>query len=175
MSTKLIDTEAGRKRLQQALIDNGFDVGPDGVDGDLGGNTARAIINARIAHKLDHQDQALVDVDLERELGLLTIQDPIVTGLAATQGINLPSLISLIGAITNLRKANYMDSTKPWYTSQTIWSDVLTIVGVGLTLLHVNFGAADQAAAVQDVTLLVTGLSGLWGIVSRVRATQKIG
>jgi hypothetical protein len=76
--SSLISTEEGRKRLQQALVDNGYDIGPDGVDGYLGGNTARAIINARIANKLSHQDQAVVDTDLERVLGLLTIQSPAV-------------------------------------------------------------------------------------------------
>jgi hypothetical protein len=82
MSKSLIDTLEGRKRLQQALLDNGYDIGPDGVDGYLGRNTALAIINCRIANKLSHQDQALVDTDLERCLGLLTIQEPAVKASA---------------------------------------------------------------------------------------------
>ncbi len=70
------DTEAKRCRIQQALADNGFLPGP--VDGVLGPQTAHAIINARVAHKLKHQDQGLIDTDLMRELGLLAIQDPTV-------------------------------------------------------------------------------------------------
>ena len=106
MASQFIATEAGRKRLQQALMDNGFDIGPDGVDGFLGGNTARAIINARVANKLDHQDQAMIDTDLERCLGLLTIQDPLVVGAAAAKGIDLLSLLKLIGLAQQLLKGN---------------------------------------------------------------------
>lgn len=175
MVTRLIDTDAGRRRLQQALKDNGFDIGPSGVDGVLGEDTAKAIINARIAHKLDHQDQALVDTDLERELGLLTIQDPIVTGIAASRGIDLLSLVKLIGLATNLRKEISMDSTKPWYTSQTIWASALSIISIGLSYFHVGFSAADQATVASDVIQIIGGASGLWAIVSRVRATAKIG
>lgn len=76
MSSYFTDTDAGRRELQQALIDHGFDVGPDGADGDLGGDSARAIIAARIKYHLSRQSEALVDIDLQRELGLLTIQSP---------------------------------------------------------------------------------------------------
>lgn len=91
MASQFIATEAGRRRLQQALLDNGFDIGPDGIDGRLGGDTATAIINARIANKLSHQDQAMVDTDLERCLGLLTIQEPAVKAagnFVLTLGLN---------------------------------------------------------------------------------------
>jgi hypothetical protein len=76
VAVSFTDTEAKCRRIQQALADNGFQPGP--VDGVLGPQTARAIINARVAHKLSHQDQAMVDTDLERVLGLLAIQDPSV-------------------------------------------------------------------------------------------------
>jgi hypothetical protein len=85
---------------------NGFDIGPDGVDGYLSGDTAKAIINARIAYRLSHQDQALVDTDLERELSLLAIQDPAIVGIAKAKGIDLISLLKLIGLANRLLKGD---------------------------------------------------------------------
>lgn len=173
MSRTLTDTEDGRKKLQRALADHGFQPGP--IDGVLGQQTARAIINARIAYKLSHQDQALVDIDLERELSLLTVQDPVVVGAAAMKGIDLLSLLKLIGLAQSLVKGTAnMDGTKPWYTSQTVWASALAILGTVLSFFHVNFGAADQATVVDSALQIVTAVSSLWAIISRLRATKMI-
>lgn len=170
-----IDTEVKRKRLQQALKDNGFDIGPDGPDGYLGGDTARAIINARIAYKLDHQDKAEVDTDLMRELGLLTIQDPVVIGIAKARGLDLIGILKLISTLQALSKGNLMDGSKPWYLSQTIIANLLAGLGVVLTFFHVDFGAADQASLVTAIIEIATGGSLIWGIIGRLLATKTIG
>jgi hypothetical protein len=153
-----IDTEAKRKRLQQALLDHGFDIGPDGVDGDLGGDTARAIINARIAHKLDHQDRAVVDTDLMRELGLLTIQDPVVTGIAKSHGIDLFTLIGLIGPVSAILKGRKMTADQ----ITGILRAILTAVGGYL----VGKGIVDQATATEIIGAVVTIGGALWSIYS---------
>lgn len=62
-------TLANRKRLQQALIDAGYSVGPDGADGVLGPNTARAIRMFRKAHGLS--EAAVIDSKLLRALNLM--------------------------------------------------------------------------------------------------------
>lgn len=61
-------TLSNRKKLQLALIAAGFDVGPDGADGDLGPNTARAIKAFRNAHGLS--EAAVIDGALLRLLNL---------------------------------------------------------------------------------------------------------
>lgn len=147
--SSLISTEEGRRALQRALLAHGFDVGPDGADGLLGGATARAIIAARIAFGLADQDKAEVDTNLERELGLLAIQSPAVVAAARTQGLDLLSLIGLIGPISNLLKGKTMTAdqitgvlravlttaggyfvTKGWLSSDTLGE----IIGAVLTL-----------------------------------------
>ena len=60
------DTEAKRKAIQQALIAKGYDCGPDGVDGVLGGDTATAIISFRADHGFS--PEAIVDGDFIRLL-----------------------------------------------------------------------------------------------------------
>lgn len=71
-----IDTPEKRKRLQQALKDHQFYSGD--IDGILGAQSIAAIIKARSVFQLGHQGEPVVDTNLERELGLLTIQDPAI-------------------------------------------------------------------------------------------------
>lgn len=171
-----IDTPDKCKRIQEALNEK-LDLDPRLiVDGKLGDLSAAAIIKARSVFSLDHIGDPLVDTDLMRELGLLTIQDPAIVGIAAAKGIDLLSLIKLIGLVQSFMKGTAtMDSTKPWYTSQTIWASGLAVLGTVLGLFHINFGPADQATVSQDVYAVVTAVSSLWAIVSRIRATKAIG
>jgi len=62
------DTVADRKKLQQALIDAGYNVGPDGADGVWGDNTASAIRAYRRDHGMNQA--AVVDNQLLRYLRL---------------------------------------------------------------------------------------------------------
>lgn len=169
-----IDTEAKRRRLQQALLDHGFDIGPDGVDGFLGGDTAKAIINARIAHKLDHQDRAEVDTDLMRELGLLTIQDPVVVGIAKTKGIDIFALIGLIGSVQAFLKGMKMDSTtvdvkSAWLSSKN-WAAGIAI----LTNIAAFFHVAIPPDLAPQVQALVTSAAAIYIIVKNTWFTGTI-
>ena len=77
--SSFIDIKANRVRLQQALIDAGYDVGPDGADGDLGQNSAKAVAAFRKAHGLS--EAAVVDARLLRALNLSeTNMDTIASG-----------------------------------------------------------------------------------------------
>lgn len=62
------DSEKNRKRLQQALINAGYEVGPDGADGVLGKNTAAAIKAFRKANGMS--EAAVIDTPLLRALNL---------------------------------------------------------------------------------------------------------
>lgn len=68
-----------------------------------------------------------------------------------------------------------MNDTKPWYTSQTIWANIVAVVGVVLTVFHVDFGMTDQATVVTAITEIVTGVAAIWGIIGRLQATHMIG
>lgn len=65
---KYLDNPGAAKRLQLALLAAGYDVGPDGADGILGEDTAKAIR----AYRRDHgmSDFAVIDNELLRRLGL---------------------------------------------------------------------------------------------------------
>jgi peptidoglycan hydrolase-like protein with peptidoglycan-binding domain len=168
-----LDSPEKRKRIQQALADKGFYAGA--IDGVLGPQSAEAIIRARTSFNLDRPNDPSVDTDLERELGLLTIQDPTIVNAAKARGLDIIGILKLISTIQQLRKGNIMDGSKPWYLSQTIIANLLAGVGVALTFFHVNFGAADQASTVTAVIEIGTGVSVLWGIVGRLMATKTIG
>lgn len=71
-----LDTVDKRKAIQAALNEKLSLTPPLTVDGVLGPLSAAAIVNARSHFNLDHQGEPVVDTDLERELGLLTIQSP---------------------------------------------------------------------------------------------------
>lgn len=110
--SSLISTEAGRKRLQtalQAATDaQGHPYYSGTIDGILGPASATAIIHFRTDHGLS--PVAEYDVDLERELGLLTIQDPAIVNAAKAKGINIIDLLKLIGPVNSLLKGNPMTS-----------------------------------------------------------------
>lgn len=143
-------------RLQQALADHGFQPGPvDGIDGP---QTNRAIINARIAYKLDHQDQALYDVALERELGLLVIQDPIIVAAAKARGIDLLTLIGLIGPISNLLKGKTVTADQITGILRAILAAIFGYI-TGKGWLDANTAATISGAV---LTLIVTA----WSIYS---------
>jgi proteasome assembly chaperone (PAC2) family protein len=72
---------------------------------------------------------------------------------------------------------NKMDGTKTWYSSQTVWASILTMV----TGLMVTMGMMTQEVAmavVGEVPGYIVGMattaSGLWALWSRVMATKEI-
>lgn len=171
--SSLISTKDGRKKVQTALhIQNFYDGAIDGVFGPL---TTKAIIAARQHYTLSHPTEPVWDADLERELGLLAIQSPVVVGAGALQGLDIPALLKLISLFNAITKGNLMDGTKPWYTSQTIWASILGGVAAVLAIFHVNFGAADQAAAVELILQVITVGTAIWAAIGRFTATKAIG
>lgn len=142
-----IDTEDKRKAIQTALIAAGFDVGLSGVDGVLGTNSAKALIAFKASKGLP--PDAVVDTNVMRELGLLAIQSPIVVAAARSKGLDILSLLRLIGPIDSLLKGTPMTSdqitgilrailtalggyfvTRGWLSSDT----VNEVIGAVLTL-----------------------------------------
>lgn len=111
--SSLISTEAGRKRLQtalQAATDaQGHPYYSGTIDGVLGPASSTAIIHFRTDHGLS--PVAEYDVDLERELGLLTIQDPAIVNAAKAKGIDILDLLKLIGPVNSLLKGNPVNIT----------------------------------------------------------------
>lgn len=155
-----IDTKAKRQRIQQALIDAGYDCGPDGADGDLGTDTAKAIIKFRTAHSLTNLPDApaMVDTDLMRELGLLAIQDPAVVGIAKARGIDLLTLIGLIGPIQRLLKG---DTTM---TADQIGGVVRTLLAALFAYLA-GKGYFPQVSP-ELLTAITTVIVGAWSLFS---------
>lgn len=93
-------TLANCKRLQQALIEAGYSVGPDGADGYLGTNTAKAIKAFRKDRGLS--EAAVIDSKLLR---LLNLKDnPMDTVLANVKSAWLSKLNWTLaaGALFNL-------------------------------------------------------------------------
>lgn len=109
-----IDTDAKRKRIQTALAlhkdVNGAPYYSGTIDGELGPKSIHAISLFRTDHNLDHPGEPVVDTDLMRELGLLTIQDPSVVAAAKAKGIDLLTLIGLVGPVLALLKGRPMTS-----------------------------------------------------------------
>lgn len=153
-----LDTEAKRKRIQAALNTVLGLNPPLVVDGVLGPVSADAIIKARSTFGLDHIGEPIVDTDLMRELGLLTIQDPAIVSAAKTRGIDLLTLIGLIGPISNLLKGKTMTADQ----ITGILRAVLTALGGYL----VGKGIVDQATATQVIGALVTLGGAVWSIYS---------
>jgi len=171
--SSLIDSKDGRKKVQTALHVQNFYTGA--IDGVFGPLTAKAIIAARQHYSLSHPTEPVWDADLERELGLLAIQSPVVVGTAALGGIDLPALFKLVGLINAITKGNLMDGSKPWYTSQTIWASLLSGLATVLAIFHVNFGAAHQATVLQLIEQLRRVGGVIWAIIGRFQATKQIG
>lgn len=161
--TGLIETEAGRKRLQQALADY---LDPSGtpyyggkIDGVLGDKSVDSIIRFRADHNIIYPPHpAAVDTDLERELGLLAIQSPIPVAVAKAHGIDLLTLIGLIGPIENLLKGKTMTADQ----ITGILRAILTAIGGYL----VGKGIVDQTTATSLIGAAVTIGGALWSLWS---------
>lgn len=138
------------------------------VDGRLGRESAAAIIRARSFFRLGHIGEPVIDTDLMRELGLLPIQNPVVVGIAKARGIDLLTLIGLIGPISNLLKGKTMTSDQ----ITGILRAILTAVGGYL----VGKGIVDQATATSLIGAAVTIGGALWSLYSnRPKTITPIG
>jgi len=67
-----------------------------------------------------------------------------------------------------------MNDVKSILQSTTIWSAAIAVAASTLSIFHIDFSSADQAAAVQDIYAIVTAVGGLGAIYGRIRATAKL-
>jgi len=153
-----IDTIDKRKAIQKALNEKLSLNPPLVVDGSLGPLSVAAIIKARSVFQLDHQGEPVVDTDLERELGLLAVQDPVIVNAAKAKGIDVLSLISLIGSISKLLKGETMTADQ----ITGILRAILTAIGGYV----VGRGIVDQATANEIIGALLTLVGAGWSIYS---------
>lgn len=72
----------------------------------------------------------------------------------------------------DLQEDSKMDGTKPWYKSQTLWSDILTIVTLCVGVADTHFGT--HIASTTTYATILSGLA-LIGIHGRYTAAAKIG
>lgn len=68
-----------------------------------------------------------------------------------------------------------MDGIKNVLASKTVWGAALAVAGALAGIFHVNFGPADQAAAADAISALISAAGGLIAIWGRITATKKIG
>lgn len=169
-----IDTPAKRERIQGAL-NKKLTLDPPLVeDGNLGPLSCDAIIKARAAFSLDHIGEPVVDTDLMRELGLLTIQDPLVVGAAAAKGLDLLALVRLIGLTSTFVKGLKMDSTtvdvkSAWLSSKN-WAAGIAILTNIAAIFHIVI-PPDLAPTVQA---FVTSAAALYILIKNTWFTGSI-
>lgn len=66
------------------------------------------------------------------------------------------------------------NDVKSALTSQTIWSDLLTLASVGAGWLGYSFSSQEQATTVAACTGIATAVFALMGVFGRVKATKPI-
>lgn len=68
-----------------------------------------------------------------------------------------------------------MDGIKGALQSKTVWGALLAVAGALAGMFHLNFGAAEQAQALDSIYAIVSAVGGLLAVYGRVVATKKIG
>ena len=68
-----------------------------------------------------------------------------------------------------------MDASKPWYLSRTIWASLVTVALSLAALAGLSVGDVDGTALAEGLLQAVTAICGVVAILSRVRATDRIG
>ena len=154
-AAKLMLSEEGRTKIQEALIKEGFDCGPDGADGDFGLNTALAIKKARAHFNLKYADMAVVDAALLRNLGLL-VSDENQQPTIPVGGIDIRDYF-----------LNFITSKINWFAG--------IMAGVIITFLNTRFGmnlGPSETTAI--TTLLVVVMTGGVGILRTFFNSPKV-
>lgn len=67
-----------------------------------------------------------------------------------------------------------MQTSKPWFTSKTIWSSIITVVASLGGLFGLSISGEMTTQLVDLIVLLITTISGLVAVVGRVNADKKI-
>lgn len=144
------------------------------VDGHFGTLSQQALMRFQAEHNISPADGNPSQPTLDA-LGIPNLFSP-PPKLTPNPMVQALASFAIRLFLQRLTKGTFiMDSTKPWYTSQTIWASALAILGTVLSFFHVNFGAADQASVVEAVLQIVTAASALWAIIGRLRASKAIG
>lgn len=68
-----------------------------------------------------------------------------------------------------------MNDVKGFFASKTIWGGIIAGLGAIGSIFGFDFGAADQAAAIDAVYNIMTAVGALLAIWGRVTATKTIG
>lgn len=72
----------------------------------------------------------------------------------------------------DLQEDSKMDSTKKWYQSQTLWSDILTIVTLGIGVADAHFGTHIASSSVYASVLAILAAVGIHGRMTATAAIQ---
>ncbi len=62
------------------------------------------------------------------------------------------------------------NSSKPWYQSQTIWSQVIVVAGVVTSLFGYELAPDASQDIVQAAGAVASGIAAVFGIVGRFKA-----
>jgi hypothetical protein len=65
--------------------------------------------------------------------------------------------------------------TKSIFASKTFWGAAIAATGAGINLFGYTVSPADQTAAVDAVSALITAGGSLLAVFGRIRATRAIG
>jgi F0F1-type ATP synthase assembly protein I len=71
----------------------------------------------------------------------------------------------------DLQEDSKMDATKPWYKSMTLWSDIVTLITVGVGIADTHFGTHIASSSVYAT---VVGILAAVGINGRLNATTTL-
>lgn len=140
-----LDILANRKHFQLALIEAGktatppYNCGPDGADGNLGNDTAKAVVRFRASHGL-----SAVAVTDAKMLQLLNLNNE--GPMSNPNGIGIPA----IGATLEDYLINAITSKINWFA--------LLMTGVIVTFVNTRFGLNLDAATQNTITTVLTSV-----------------
>lgn len=67
-----------------------------------------------------------------------------------------------------------MQSTKPWYTSRTVWGALVAIGASVLGLWEVDISQVEQARATDAIVQVVGALGGAVALFGRLSAKRRL-
>jgi hypothetical protein len=69
-----------------------------------------------------------------------------------------------------LKRSQILMDNKPWYQSQTIWSQVIVVAGVVTSLFGYELAPDASQDIVQAAGAVASGIAAVFGIVGRFKA-----
>jgi hypothetical protein len=80
-------------------------------------------------------------------------------------GGNTPFLAKVL-----LKRSQILMDNKPWYQSQTIWSQIIVVAGVVTSLFGYELAPDASQEIVQAAGAVASGVAAVFGIVGRFKA-----